>query len=142
MIHIGLDFGGGGSKWSIGAMTDSSIIYCPLRDRRRGILKIDMNTNDVTELVNVNLLHEERGHADNMWESSALALDGCIYFMPWIAHQIMKLDPNNNDAMSSVGDDLGHKFHKYYSGMVIGIDRCVYGIPHEETNTCLALQQW
>ena len=38
----------------------------------------------------------------------ALALDGCIYFMPARAHHIMKLDPNNNDAiMSSLGDDLG-----------------------------------
>ena len=42
-----------------------------------------------------------------MWVSCALALDGCIYFMPYDAHHIMKLDPNNGDAMSSVGDDLG-----------------------------------
>ena len=40
----------------------------------------------------------------------------------------MKLDPNNGDAMSSVGDDLGEGGWKY-SGTVVGIDGCVYGIP-------------
>ena len=63
-----------------------------------------------------------------MWLSCALALDGCIYFMPADARRIMKLDPNNGDAMSSVGDDLGDKGWKY-SGTVVEIDGCVYGIP-------------
>ena len=38
----------------------------------------------------------------------------------------MKLDPNNGDAMSSVGDDFGSES---YIGMVGEIDGCVYGIP-------------
>ena len=63
-----------------------------------------------------------------MWASCATALDGCIYFMPCNARRIMKLDPNNNDAMSSVGDDLGRHGYKYI-GTVVGIDGCVYGIP-------------
>ena len=33
------------------------------------------------------------------------------------ARRIMKLDPNNNDLMSSVGDDLGGAHYKY-SGTV------------------------
>ena len=41
----------------------------------------------------------------------------------------MKLDTNNNDAISSVGDDLGHGYDKY-KGTVVGIDGCLYGIPH------------
>ena len=41
----------------------------------------------------------------------------------------MKLDPNNGDAMSSVGDDLGRREYKY-NGTVIGIDGCLYGIPY------------
>ena len=40
----------------------------------------------------------------------------------------MKLDPNNNDTMSSVGDDLGYTLIMFV-GTVIGIDGCVYGIP-------------
>ena len=39
----------------------------------------------------------------------------------------MKLDPNNNDAMSSVGDDMGDGPCKY-SGTVVGVDGCAYGI--------------
>ena len=40
----------------------------------------------------------------------------------------MKIDPNNNDAISSVGDDLGDYRYKYIE-IVVGIDGCVYGIP-------------
>ena len=124
MTEIGPDFGDGWSKWISGAMAGSGIIYCPPQHRDRGILKIDTNTDTATEL-DVNLL-PERG--DDMWESCAVALDGCIYFMPLDARRIMKIDPNNNDAMSSVGDDLGRGYGKYI-GTVIGIDGCVYGIP-------------
>ena len=43
----------------------------------------------------------------------------------------MKLDPNHNDAMSrNVGDDLGDGWYKETGGTVVGIDRCVYGIPN------------
>ena len=118
MTHIGPNFGAG-AKWNRGAMTDSSIIYCPpCNDRRRGILKIvDTNTDNVSTEFDRNLL-PERGNA--MWRSCAAALDGCIYFMPCKARRLMKLDPNNNDAMSSIGDELGHEIK--YSGTVLGID--------------------
>ena len=105
-------------------MTESGVIYCPPFNSR-GILKIDTNTDNVTEL-DANLF-PERGWG--MWVSCALALDGCIYFMPARANRIMKLDPKNGNAMSSVGDDLREGGDKY-SGTVIGIDGCVYGIPH------------
>ena len=41
----------------------------------------------------------------------------------------MKLDPNNGDAISSVGDDLEYGECKYI-GTVVGIDGSVYGIPN------------
>ena len=119
ITHIGPDLGGG-FKWTRGAITDSGVIYCAPLNEDRGILKIDTNTNTVTEL-NVNLL-PERG--SEMWLSCAAALDGCIYFMPCDARCIMKINPNNNDAMSSVGNDLGRGEDKY-SGTVVGIDGCV-----------------
>ena len=112
-------------KWYKGAITPSGIIYCPPCDAERGILKIDTNTDKVTELDR-NIL-PERGF-DNLWTTCAVALDGCIYFMPAAARRIMKLDPNNGDAMSCVGDDLGDGWKKYI-GTVVGIDGCVYGIP-------------
>ena len=131
--HIGPDFGNGW-KWHRGAMTPSGVMYCPPFDsHRRGILKIDTNTDNVTEF-DVDLLPEVGG--EGMWVSCAVALDGCIYFMPTDARRIMKLDPNNNDAMTSVGDDLGKGYYKYL-GTVIGMDGCVYGIPFNKSDPIL-----
>lgn len=42
-----------------------------------------------------------------MWSSCAAVLDGWIYFIPRHARRIMKLNSNNNDAISRVGNDLG-----------------------------------
>ena len=125
ITDIGPDFGGDGAKWTRGAMTNGGVIFClPYNSLTNGILKIDTNTDNVT-VLDVNLL-PERGYY--MWKSCAAAVDGCIYFMPCHARRIMKLDPNNNDAMSSVGDDLVGVRNKYV-GTVVGIDGCVYGIP-------------
>ena len=55
-------------------------------------------------MANIDLLPEQ---GLDMWYSCAAAPDGCICFMPADAHRIMKVDPNNGDAMSSVRDDLG-----------------------------------
>ena len=44
----------------------------------------------------------------------------------------MKLDPNNNDAMLSVGDDSGRgSYDGKCSGTVVGIDGSIYEIPGE-----------
>ena len=125
ITHIGPDFGDDiRMKWRKGAMTGTGVIYSVPCNEHRGVLKIDTNNDNVTELSR-NLLPEQGQY--NMWTSCAAALDGCMYFMPCGAHRIMKLDPNNNDAMSSVGDDLGDEW--LYIGTVVGIDGCVYGIP-------------
>ena len=55
MTRIGPDFGDRWTKWISGAMTANGIIYCPPTDDDRGILKIDTNTDNVTEL-DANLL--------------------------------------------------------------------------------------
>ena len=132
IAHIGSDLNLSGSDTRYanesynGAITDRGVIYCPPEHEDHGILKIDTNTDMVTKL-DANLL-PDRGHS--MWASCALALDGCIYFMPCCANRIMKLDPNNSDVMSSVGDCLGeHRCNKYI-GSVVGIDGCVYGMPY------------
>ena len=126
MTRIGPDLGDDDFKWSRGAITKNGIIYCPPCFEDYGVLKIDTNTDNVTEL-DVNLLPEicDEGR---MWLSCDVAPDGCVYFMPGSTRRIMKLDPNNNDAMTSVGDDLGGECK--YCGTVVGIDGCVYGIPY------------
>ena len=129
MTEIGPDFGYGSRKWKGGAITGNGIIYCPpCKGLDHGILKIDTNTDNVT-ILDFNRFPEQG--CEPMWNSCALALDGCIYFMPCKANHIMKLDPNNNDAMTSVGDDLSdHNVRFKYSGTIVGIDGCVYGIPN------------
>lgn len=49
MTYIGSDFGNA-RKWVEGDMTGSGIIYCPpdISGDRRGILKIDTNTDTAT----------------------------------------------------------------------------------------------
>ena len=128
ITYIGSDLGHY-DQWSRGAITDNGIIYSAPNGYGRGILKIDTNTDNVT-VLDANLLPERVD--DIMWGSCAAAVDGCIYYMPLSARRIMKLDPNNNDAMTSVGDDLGDGEYKYI-GTVVGIDGCVYGIPHNLT---------
>jgi len=64
-------------------MTDDGVIYCPPSNQFYGILlKIDTNTDDVTELDPDLLPPQKDVDDDDMWMSCAVALDGCIYFMP------------------------------------------------------------
>ena len=102
--RIAPDFGAHLMKWFKGAMCHAynGVIYCP-SVTYRGILKIDTKTDTVKDL-DFNLL-PERGFCN--WMSCAVAPDGCIYFMPFRARRIMKLDPTNNEVISSVGVDLG-----------------------------------
>lgn len=80
ITHIGPDFDDG-VKWCRAAMADNGIIYCASKRRRRGILKIDTNTNTVTELDS-NLLPERGEHVyDDMWRSCAAALDGWMHLI-------------------------------------------------------------
>ena len=51
----------------------------------------------------------------------------------------MRLDPNNGDAMSSVGDDSVRRMFNKHGGTVVGIDGCVYGIPYYNTN-CIMIK--
>ena len=66
MTEIGPNFGDGQAKWEGGAITDNGVIYCPPSDGGRGVLKIDTNTDDVTELDIVRLPEQGRG---TKWKS-------------------------------------------------------------------------
>jgi hypothetical protein len=61
----------------------------------------------------------------------ALATDNNIYYTPYLARRIMRLNADN-DTLSSVGDDLGDEGGYKYCGSatVVGNDSCVYCIPY------------
>ena len=54
-----------------------------------------------------------------------------LHALHYNAHQIMRLNPNN-DSLFSVWDDLGEEGGKY-RGTVVGNDDRVYGIPYHAT---------
>ena len=82
----------------------------------------------VKTLDNVELPETGRG----LWWSRALARDNSIYYMPFNARRIMRLNPDN-DSLSGVGNDLGEGEAKY-RGTVVGNDDCVFGIPFIATH--------
>jgi hypothetical protein len=122
--EIGPDLGGDYDKWMCGVRANNGRIYCAPWNSNR-ILKIDTIDGTVETLDDVEL-PETGGH---LWASGALAADNNIYYMPADARQIMRLNPDN-DALSSVGGDLGEDAFKY-KGTVVGNDDCVYGIPFD-----------
>jgi hypothetical protein len=120
MTEIGPDLGIGGNKWNGGTLAGNGCIYCtPLWSDH--ILKIDTINGNVT-ILEVEL--PETGICK--WLSGALAFDQCIYFMPYNARRILRLNPED-DTVASVGHDLG--WGSKYKGIVVGKDRCLYGIP-------------
>ena len=126
LTEIGPDFGEGGEKWLCGVLANTGSIYCAPGDADQ-ILKIDTIQGTVETLDDVEL--PETG--GDLWASGALARDNNIYYMPYCARRIMRLNPDN-DTLSSVGEDLGEEYCKYY-GTVVGNDDYVYGIPNWST---------
>jgi hypothetical protein len=124
--EIGPDLGEGGLKWICGVRANTGSIYCTPNNADH-VLKIDTIQGTVETLDNVELPENGSG----LWQSGVLATDNNIYYMPCNACRIMRLNPDN-DSLSSVGDDLGGGWDKYW-GTVVGNDDCVYGIPDKAT---------
>jgi hypothetical protein len=90
-------------KWSRGVLPNNGSIYCVSADGPAQILKIG-TIRDTTAVRDVQGMPEPNMIGRRM--SGALALDGCIYFMPCNARRILKLD-TENDSVCYVGDDFG-----------------------------------
>jgi hypothetical protein len=128
MTEIGPDLGERGWKWRCGVLANSTgSIYCAPYNADH-ILKIDTIQGIVETLDDVELPETGR----YMWASGALAQDNTIYYMPYKARRIMRLNPDN-DSLSSVGDGLGRGGYRNCGGTVVGNDNCVYGIHHIAT---------
>jgi hypothetical protein len=127
MTDIGPDLGDDGEKLLCGVLANTGSIYCaPFRADH--ILKIDTIQGTVETLDGVEL--PETGY--NLWMSGALAADNTIYYMPYYARRIMRLNPDN-DTLFSVGNNLGGYGRCMYKGTVVGSDDYVFGIPYEDT---------
>jgi hypothetical protein len=125
-IEIGPDLGPGMWKWQGGVLAGNGCIYC-IRcgsPNAGSILKIDTIHGTVT------LLHVRLPETGPMlWASGALALDGCIYYMPAYAFHILKFNPEDN-TVASVGDHIAGEGWKCI-GTVADNDGYLYGIPNE-----------
>ena len=128
MKEIGPDLGDGDGKFTYGIKANNGSIYCIPYFRTEHFLKITPKDggNAEIKLIKDHRLPEE---GNKLWYSGALAKDGCIYCMPYNAHFILKLDPNNGDSLSLVGDDFGNLQAKY-DGVVSTKNGCIYGIPY------------
>jgi hypothetical protein len=120
LTEIGPNLGRRMGKWHCGVRANNGKIYCASFCSNH-ILKIDTIQGTVERLDDVEL--PETG--DGLWMSGALATDSHIYYMPYGARRIMRLN-SNNDTLSSVGGDLGNN---KYRGTVVGNDEILYGIP-------------
>ena len=125
-----------GEGWSCGVLAGNGCIYCiPCDPSNSGILKIDTmdNLSKATETESVTILDAVLPSSEYApWLSGALAADGCIYFLPATARNILKLDPSN-DTLSLVGREFdqhlidGVKFR----GTIAAKNGYIYGVPDE-----------
>ena len=124
LTPIGPDLGDVRGRWARGGvLANNGCMYCLPLDESAQIRKLD-TIHSTTTVLDVQLPDP------NMimrWISGALAFDGCIYFMPFNAHRILKLDLNK-DSVCCVGDNFGGAICKH-TGTVADSDGYVYGIP-------------
>jgi len=143
--EIGPDLGVGGEKYWNGIMADNGSIYC-VPYRGKYFLKITpMDGGDAEILIlkdkeipvptsviedrNEDEIDDDSDDDDIGWVTGALANNGCIYYLPYDANRILKLNPNNDDSLSLVGDDF-LELYTVYGGAIVGNDGCIYGIPY------------
>ena len=118
---IGPDWGDG-EKWACGVLASNKNIYCtPSNYDVDKILKINTSNHEV-EIMNELRLPESGRH---LWDSGALAKDGCIYYMPGYAKRILKFDPQT-ESVTSVGNDFGGGLK--FRWTLLGRDNHMYGL--------------
>ena len=71
------------------------------------------------------------------WRDGILGIDGCIYWPPYRAAQIMKYDPHSN-LTSLVGDNLGTHVREKWMGGYAAPDEVIYCLPYN-ANRILAI---
>ena len=106
MKEIGPDLGDSSWKYMRGIKAGNGNIYCPPFNAHY-LLKI-IPREEKGQDAEVQLLEVEQlnvGYKIN-WQEGVLANDGCIYYFPCFGDRILKLDPNDDDSLSFVGEKL------------------------------------
>ena len=119
--EIGPDLGGQECKYWNGIKAGNGSIYCLPCDAEF-ILKITLREGQDAEVQ----VLEAKQFPEGEWFKGALANDGCIYYFPSYPGSILKLDPNNGDNLSLVGEE----FDTGFVAAVLGKDGCIYGISY------------
>ena len=115
--EIGPDLGDGG--YLNGIKANNGSIYC-MPCNAEYFLKIIPGEGQNTEVQILREMQLPRGD----WDVGALANDGCTYYFPIYRGCILKLDPNDVDSLSLVGEDI----NKGFQAAVLGNDGYIYGI--------------
>ena len=128
MKEIGPDLGDETCKYLNAIKANNGSIYC--MPYKKNFLKITPGKGQSAEVQILEGKQILRGNAevqirrdDFYWESGALADDDCIYYLPCIGGHILKLDPNNSDSLSLVGEEMyeGFKAAVLGNGYIYGI---------------------
>ena len=129
MREIGPDLGAGGRKYRNGIRAENGSIYCIPYIGAIQFLKITPVEGGEDAMVRIMYNDEKCPRMKFMgWIAGALAKDGCIYYMPYNASRVLKLDPSNNDSLSLIGGEVGDYMEdNHCKGAVLGSDDCIYG---------------
>ena len=123
MKNIGPDLGNQWNKYFNGVKADNGSIYCLPTFRYNHFLKVTPKRGEDTEVLVLKDQQLPKGH----WIRGSLANDGCIYYLPHIDGRVLKLDPNDNDSLSLVGNSI----HTGYIATALEYDGCIYGISNK-----------
>jgi hypothetical protein len=130
-------------KWLRGVSIPVSALHDPtekypagvclaLPSNAASILKIDPETSNVYTFGEA--LLKGQIHLGWLYHGGNLAKqNGWVYAIPANATRVIKFHPVTDEVMF-VGPDLGEMKQKWYGG-IVGLDGCIYGIPHNEKGT-------
>ena len=132
MTEIGPEFNDHDAWWCGIFSANHQKIYCPPISEDGKFLIIDIE-NQIVSLLD-HPLPETNNGSHYLWRSGALAADGNIYFMPYRANKILKLN-TTDDTLSTVGNDFSKdmKKNKFGATVVSHDGTTIYGLPcHED----------
>ena len=116
----------GGNKFNGGAVLGpGGVIYGVHRFGHGKILRVD----PPLLRERVSLIDAPKEGFDGWWYGGALAPDGCIYYVPGGAKQVLRFDPATEERKLIGPEITGFDDRHKYMGCVRADDGVLYGIP-------------